>query len=170
MKEKVQLTAEQLYKKNQFKSRIFKTLGPVVFYSLFSLFVLFISLTISNSWGNITEIINLLDKDTHTGEQIAENYKYLVEKWGEWSIVFQEGSAFNIRFIDIKSAFFSGLMITYMILAVVSLCLCIILGKVLFPKLAQYFSENNQDMVNMATLQTNAEIQRKKNKKEEEWF
>lgn len=134
-----------------------------------TLFFIFIVLTIKNSLGNITEIITLLDKQVFTGEEIANNYTYLVEKWGEWVIIGQEGNSFSVRFIDIRKAFFSGLMITYIILAVICFSIAIIIGKVILNKLAQLYSENNQDMVNMATLQTNAVLQKKKNKKEE-WF
>lgn len=133
------------------------------------LFIFFIILTIGNSWGNISEIIGLLDKNKLTGEQISQNYDYLVNKWGEWVIVGQNSSAFSVRFIDIREAFFSGLMITFIILAIICLLFAIVLGKIVFPKLAQLYSDNNQDMVNIATLQTNAEIQKQKNKKEE-WF
>ena len=52
-------------------------------------------------------------------------------------------------------------MITYITLAIICLVIAIVLGKVVFPKLAQLYSDNNQDMVNMATLQTNAEIQKR---------
>ena len=57
----------------------------------------------------------------------------------------------------------------YLILILIA----VIAGKIILPKMAQYYTDNNQDMVNMATLQTNAEINRQKNKKkdkEEEWF
>ena len=129
---------------------------------------MFVILTIQNSWGNITEIINLLDKDTLTGEQLEQNYIYLVEKWGEWEIAGNAGGAFSIHFINIKNAFFSGLMMVYLTLAITSLIVAVVVGKILFAKLAQYYSNNNQDMVNLATLQTNSVIH--KNKKEEEWF
>lgn len=125
---------------------------------------------VRNSVGNITEIINLLDKDVLTGEQVEQNYQMLVEKWGKWTIVGKENGIMNVEFIDIRKAFFSGLMITYLVLSIVFLALAIILGKVLFPKLAQYYSDNNQDMVNIATLQTNSEILNQKKEKNKQWF
>lgn len=171
MKEKTQLTPEQVYKRNQLKSKVFKRLSPIIYWSFMGLFIFFIILTVSNSWGNISEIINMLDKNKLSGEQVAQNYDYLVNKWGEWVIVGQNSSTFSIRFIDIRQAFFSGLMITFITLAIVCLVAAIVLGKFVFPKLAQLYSDNNQDMVNMATLQTNAEIQkRKQNTNKEEWF
>lgn len=169
MEEKIQLTPEQMYKRNQKRAKWFKLLAPISFWVFISLFGLFLILTIKNSWGNIVEIIDLLDKDTLTGEQVSQNYQYLVEKWGEWVIVGGEGSAFSVRFVDIRAAFFSGLMITYITLAIICLIIAIVAGKFVFPKLAQYYNDNNQDMVNMATLQTNAEINKRK-KKEEDWF
>jgi len=124
---------------------------------------------IRNSVGNITEIMSLLDDKKLTGEQIQQNYNILVERYGEWTIVGESGGIFSIHFVDIRQAFFSGLMITFLILSIICLAISIVLGKIVFPKLAQYFKDNNQDMVNIATLQTNAEINKKKNKKEE-WF
>lgn len=159
-----------MYKKNLQKSKIFKRLAPVVFWTFLVLFVLFIILTIRNSWGNITEIIHLLDKDTFTGEEISQNYQYLIDKWGEWVIIGKNAGVFSVQFVDIRRALFSGLMITYMTLAIICICFAIIVGKILFPKLSQLYSDNNQNMVNMATLQTNSEIQKRKKDKEEEWF
>ena len=160
-----------MYKKNLQKSKIFKRLAPVVYWVFMALFVLFVILTISNSWGNITEIIHLLDKDAFTGEEISQNYQYLIEKWGEWVIIGKNAGMFSVQFVDIRKAFFSGLMITYISLAIISICVAIIIGKILLPKLAQLYSDNNQNMVNMATLQTNSEIQKRNKKdKQEEWF
>lgn len=162
-----------MYKRNQLRAKVFKRLAPVIFWVFMSLFMLFTILAISNSWGNITEIIHLLDKDVHTGEELSANYQYLIEKYGEWIIIGKNAGNFSIQFVDIRKAFFSGLMITYISLAVACFAVAIIAGKFILPKLAQYYSDNNQDMVNMATLQTNAEIQKQKNRKkdkEEEWF
>ena len=113
----------------------------------------------------------MLDKDTLTGQQVQENYKYLVDKWGEWTIIGENGGVFSVQFVDIKNAFFSGLMITFLTLGIVCLVFSILIGKVLFPKLAQYYTDNNQDMVNIATLQTHAEVTKnKKNENKEDWF
>ncbi len=127
---------------------------------------------VKHSVGNITEIITMLDKDTHTGEQLEENYAYLVEKYGEWKIIGRSSSVFSISFINIKAALFSGYMKTFLVLSVVCFLAAIILGKVLFPKLAQYFTNSNQDMANIATLRTNEAVMKLKNKenKDKEWF
>ena len=127
---------------------------------------------IGNSVGNITDIISLLDKDKHTGEQLEDNYQYLVEKWGEWTIVGKNAGMFSIQFIDIRQAFFSGLMITFLTLGIVCLIISVVVGKIVLPKLAQYFTDNNQSMVDIATLQTHAEVTKNNKKKEvkEDWF
>jgi hypothetical protein len=141
-----------------------------MYWVFLALTVVFFILMIRHSLGNVMEIINLLDKETLTGEQLAENYAYLVEKYGEWTVIGKNGGLFQVEFIDIRAALFSGLMITFLILSIVCFIVAVVTGKILFPKLAQLYKDNNQDMVNMATLQTNAEIQKRKTKKDEEWF
>lgn len=126
---------------------------------------------VQNSVGNITEIITLLDKDSLTGDQIQQNYQYLIDKWGEWTIVGENGGVFSIQFVNIKNAFFSGLMATYLTLGLVCLVISIIGGKIVMPKLAQYYTDNNQSMVDIATLQTHAEVTKKEKKEtKEDWF
>lgn len=165
------LTPEQIYKKNQFKAKIFKRLAPILFWSFLGLSILFFILMIKNSVGNITEIITLLDKDSLTGEQIQQNYQYLIEKWGEWTVVGKNAGVFSIQFVNIQNAFFSGLMATFLTLSMICLVISIVGGKIVLPKLAEYYTGNNQSMVDIATLQTHAEIT-KNNKKEskEDWF
>lgn len=129
---------------------------------------------ISNSVGNITEILHLLDKDIYTGEEIAEHYKYLVEKWGEWEIVGAGSAGLVIRYVDIRNALFSGLMITYTILTVIALLCAIGIGKILFPQLSKLYTNNNDEMVDVATLKSAQQIAemsgKKKNKSGEDWF
>ena len=133
--------------------------------------IFFIVLTIKNSIGNITEILQLLDKDIYNRQEIAENYAYLVEKWGEWTIVGYDGSLFEMSFINIGAALFSGLMKTYLTLSIASLLIAIIVGKILFPKLSEYYKDHNQDLVNLATLETQAEVKSiKKQKEKGDWF
>ena len=120
---------------------------------------------IQNSVGNITEIISMLDKDSLTGDQIQENYKYLTDKWGEWTIVGENGGVFSIQFVNLQNAFFSGLMATFLTLGIVCLVVSIVCGKILFPKLADYYKDNNQSMVDIATLQTHAEVTKNNKKK-----
>ena len=171
-KEKKPMTAEMLYKKNKKKAKIFKTLSPVMCYLFLAVAILFFIMMIKNSIGNVTEILHLLDKDIYTGEQIEENYAYLVQKWGEWEIVGAGTSGLVIRYVDVRNALFSGLMITYTDFTIVSLALSVILGKVLFPQLSKLYSDNNSEMVDVATLKSAAKIDEMTNNKnsEKEWF
>lgn len=118
------------------------------------------------------EILRLLDKDIYTGEQIEENYAYLVQKWGEWEIVGAGTSGLVIRYVDVRNALFSGLMITYTVLTIICVALSIVLGKVLFPQLSKLFSDNNSEMVDIATLKSAAKIDEMSNNKNstKEWF
>lgn len=109
-----------------------------------------------------------MDKDVYTDEEIAEHYKYLVEKWGEWEIVGADSAGLVIRYVDIRNALFSGLMITYTILTAVSLLLAIVFGKIVFPQLAKLYSNNNDEMVDVATLKSAQKIEEMTSKKE--WF
>lgn len=172
MKKTTQMTAEMLYKKNKKKAKIFKILSPVMCYLFLALAILFFIMMIRNSIGNVTEILHLLDKDIYTGEQIEENYAYLVEKWGEWEIVGAGTSGLVIRYVDVRNALFSGLMITYTILTIICVVLSIIFGKVLFPQLSKLFSDNNSEMVDIATLKSAAKIDEMSNNKNstKEWF
>ena len=77
---------------------------------------------------------------------------------------------FSIQFIDIRQAFFSGLMITFLTLGIVCLIVAVVAGKIVLPKLAQYYTDNNQSMVDIATLQTHAEVTKNNKKDKEGWF
>ena len=150
---------------------MFKRLAPIIFWTFLGLSILFFILMVQNSVGNITEIITLLDKDSLTGDQVQQNYQYLVDKWGEWTIVGENGGVFSIQLVNIQNSFFSGLMATFLTLGIVCLVISIIGGKIIFPKLAQYYTDNNQSMVDIATLQTHAEVTKKnKNESKEDWF
>ncbi len=159
-------TKEQ-YKKNQAKTKFFKALSPIVFWLFIILSVVFFCLAIKYSVGNITEIINLLDKDIYSTQELEQNYSFLVDKWGEWAVIGQEDGALTVYFINIKNAFFSGLMKTFLILSLCSLFVSIFLGRVLFPRLALLHSESNQNLVDLATLETNEKLKRKD---KEDWF
>lgn len=118
--------------------------------------------------GNVTEITHLLDAEVYNGQEIAEHYQMLIDKWGEWEIVGADGAGLVIRYVDIRNALFSGTMIIYAFLAGISFVLAIILGKLVFPSLSKYYETNNTEMVDMATLKTAAKIEKHENKKE--WF
>lgn len=134
--------------------------------------IVFFCLTVRNSVGNVAEITQLLDKDNYTQTQIEENYKMLIEKWGEWEIIGENNSGLVVRYVDIRAALFSGLMITYAILTCVFFAIAIILGKILFPKIAKMYLANNDEMVNLATLKSAQQIEDLTNahKTNKEWF
>lgn len=121
-----------------------------------------------NSVGNVTDILELLDKDAYTAEQLTENYAMLIEKWGEWEIVNAGGAGLVVRYVDIGNALFSGLMITYCILTVLSLVCAILFGKIILPLLSKHFADCNTEMVDLATLKSAAQIDQISKKKE--WF
>lgn len=157
MAEKKQLTAEEIYKRNQKKSKILRILAPVCFWGFLALSVICLIFAVKNSFGNIAEIMELLDNNRYTGEQLEANYNYLTGKYGEW-IIGNGGNGFTITFINIGKALFSGLMITNCILSVLFLASAYILGKWVLPKLSQQILTDNQDMVNLTILkQTNKE-------------
>lgn len=102
---------------------------------------------------------------------MAENYNFLVDKWGEWEII-GGGAGLNIRYVDVGHAFFSGLMITYTTLTIICLCLSILFGKLVFPLMSKMYKNANDEMVDMATLTSASKIDEmsKKPKKEGGWF
>jgi hypothetical protein len=128
---------------------------------------LFLCLAARNSVGNIIEILSLLDKDTHSGIEVTQNYAYLVNKWGEWQIV-DGGAGISIKYIDIGNAMFSGLMITFSTLTLITLVAAIVLGKIMFPLLAKHYKNCNEEMVDMATLTSASQINEISKRKE--WF
>lgn len=111
---------------------------------------------IRNSLGNLTEIIQSLDSDTKSGEQIAENYSKLADKWGEW-VVFN-GAGAMVKFVDIRAAFFSGLARSFMVLSFVFVVLAVAIGGILLPQLAKMYKAQNEYMVDLATLKTQQDV------------
>lgn len=149
--EKKQLTAEEIYKRNQKKSKVLRILSPIVFWGSLAIAVLCLIFAVKNSFGNIAEICDLLDNSKWTGQQLETNYAYLVQKYGEW-IIGNGGNGFTITFVNIGNALFSGLMITNCILCVVFIICAFVLGKWLLPKVSEQILIDNQDMVNMTIL------------------
>lgn len=147
---KKERTPEELYKYNQKKAKIFKILSPLVFWGFLIVSMTCLVFALRNSFGNVSEIMTLLDGDKYTEEQIAVNYTYLIEKYGEWVIGNIKG--FKLTFIDIGNALFSGLMIVNCIMAVVFFFSAFILGKWILPMLANQMQTENQDMVNLTVL------------------
>lgn len=149
--EKKQLTPEEIYKRNQKKSKVLRILAPICFWGFLALAIICLILAIKNSFGNVAEIINMLDTKKYTGEELQANYQFLVEKYGEW-VIGNGGAGFQITFVNIGHALFSGLMITNCILSVVFLVSAYVLGKWLLPKISAQILLDNQDMVNMTIL------------------
>ncbi len=149
--EKKQLTAEEIYKRNQKKSKVLRILAPICFWGFLALSILCLVFAIRHSFGNVAEICNLLDSKKFAGEELQANYNYLVEKYGEW-VIGNGGTGFQITFVNVGHALFSGLMITNCIFFVVFLVSAYVLGKWLLPKLSAQIILDNQDMVNLTIL------------------
>ena len=157
MAEKKKLTAEEIYKKNQKKSKILRILSPVCFWGFLAISVICLFFAIRHSFGNVSEIISMLDNKKYTGEQLSANYDKIVEKYGEW-IIGNGGDGFTITFVNIGNALFSGLMITNCILSIIFLVSAFLLGKWILPKISSQILLDNQDMVNLTVLrQSNKE-------------
>lgn len=151
MAEKIQLSAEEIYKKNQKKSKILRILAPVCFWGFLLLSIVCLIFAVKNSFGNIAEIMDLLDNSKWTGEQLEANYTYLIGKYGEW-VIGNGGNGFTISFINIGKALFSGLMIANCFLSVLCFASAYVLGKWVLPRLAEQILIDNQDMVNLTIL------------------
>lgn len=154
MKEKKQLSPEETYKKNQRISKTLRILSPVVFWVFLALSVLCLILAIQNSFGNVAEIMRLLENKNFTGAELEENYAYLVEKYGEW-VIGNGGNGFTITFVNIGHALFSGLMITSLTFSIICFSSAFILGKWILPKISAQILIENQDMVNLTILKKN---------------
>lgn len=152
--EKKQLTAEQIYRKNQKKSKVLRILAPIVFWGCLALAFICLIFAIRNSFGNVAEICDLLDNSRFTGDELQANYTYLTEKYGEW-VIGNGGNGFTITFVNVGKALFSGLMITNVILSGVLFISAYVLGKWLLPKISAQILIDNQDMVNLQVLRSN---------------
>jgi hypothetical protein len=148
---KKSLTPEQVYKRNQKWAKALEIIAPFVFWGFLTLAVICLIFAVKNSFGNIAEIMRLLDSEKYTGEQLAENYNLLVGKWGEW-IIGNGGTGFQIKFINIGNAVFSGLMIFNLTMSIVLFIGAFVVGKWLLPMLSKSITQSNQDMVNLTVL------------------
>lgn len=150
---KKNLTPEQLYKRNQKRAKTLKKLAPICFWGFLALSFVCLILAVKNSFGNIAEIMRLLDSKKYTGETLKQNYDYLVGKYGELTIG-NGGAGFQITFINIGHALFSGLMMMNSVLCVVFFISAYVIGKWLLPKISAQILIDNQDMVNMTVLKS----------------
>ena len=113
--------------------------------------------------------MSLLDKENYTAAEVRDNYQALVEKWGEWELVGENSAGIAIRYVDIRSALFSGLMITFSTLSVIFFVCAIVFGKIMFPMLAKHYENTNTELVDMATLKSAEQIN-EISKSRKEWF
>lgn len=136
--------------------------------------IVFFCLAIRYSVGNVVEINKLLSVDSEIERQ--SNYDMLVEKWGKWYIVGDGRGVMDISFINIPKALFSGLMITFTTLTIIFLLLAVMIGKIILPMMAKTYTESNNELVDIATLNTLEQVneisgKKEKNKKpKKEWF
>lgn len=149
---KKELSVEEIYKRNQKRAKVCKTLAPIVFWGFLALAIICLIFALKNSFGNIAEIMDLLDTKKYTGEELKANYDLLIDKYGEW-IIGTGGSGFTITFIHIGHALFSGLAVTNAICSVIFLVSAYVIGKWFLPRLSTQILTNNQDMVNLTILQ-----------------
>lgn len=147
-------TPEQVYKHNQKKAKWLKRLSPIVFWAMIGLAIICLIVALKNSFGNLAEISRMLDDENLTGEQLTANYQILLDKYGEW-IIGDGSKGFQMNFVNIKNAIFSGMMIGMVVCAVVFIIGAFVVGKWLMPKLAEQVAQNNQDMVNLTILKAN---------------
>lgn len=174
MKKQKEVTAEQIYRANKKRVKILKVINPFVFWSLLIVTLVFLYLALKNSIGNVLEINRLLSVDSESQRQL--NYDMLISKWGKWYIVGDGKGLMDISFVNIPKAMFSGLMITYTTLTIVFFMLLIGLNKIIIPALIKMYTNNNDELVDLATLNTLEQVneiagKKEKNKKtKKEWF
>lgn len=125
---------------------------------------------LKNSIGNITEILALLDKNIYSEAELQNNYQMLVERWGEWEIIGANSAGLVIRYVDIGNALFSSLMITFGTFSIISFCIAVVFGKIVFPLLAKHFTKTNEEMVDLATLKSAVQVDEMSKKCRKEWF
>ena len=151
--DKKELTPEEIYKRNQKRSKVLRILSPIVFWGCLALAIICIIFAIKNSFGNVAEICSLLDSKKFTGEQLEQNYTYLCGKYGEW-VIGTGGNGFVITFVNVGKALFSGLMIFNVFLSIFFLVCAFLLGKWILPKISAQLLIDNQDMVNLEILKS----------------
>lgn len=149
--EKNEQTPEEIYKANQEKSKLLRRISPFVYWGCLALSVVFLIIAIKHSFGNVAEIMNLLDGKKFDGTQLRANYEYLTNKYGEW-VIGNGGNGFQITFVHIGHALFSGVMFASLFLSVLFFISARVLGKWLLPKIAEQILQDNQDMVNLTIL------------------
>lgn len=74
----------------------------------------------------------------------------------------------QIKYVDISKAFFNGASKTFLTLTIVSFVASVIFGKIVFPQLSKTYLSANEQMADLAAIQTSEIVKEKKNKGE--WF
>lgn len=148
---KKQKTNEQIYNGNVKKVKVLRFLTPFIFWGLLALGLICLVLAIRNCFGNLGEMIALLDNDKYTGVELEQNYNYLIQKYGEW-VIGNGGAGFTIKFIDVKQVAFSGFVLFTFLMSIFLTISAFILGKWILPKIANLIEQENQNMVNRMVL------------------
>lgn len=156
MKNKKKLTKEQIYKRNQKKEKIIRILAPIVFWGCLVGAIICLIYAIKNSFGNVSEMIGLLDSKKYTGEQLQANYIMLIKKYGEW-VIGTGSTGFTIKFINVGKVIFNGFMLLNFFGCIILGVCSVLLGKFILPKWAERIRQNNQDMVNLVILKNDKE-------------
>ena len=133
---------EKLDSSHKIAKRLEK-IAPIVFWCCLILGALLLYLAIRNSIGNIVEIVTKLDNKAYTGEELQANYEYLIKKYGEWRIG-NGGAGFEIEFVNISKALFSGFAIVSGAFSIVFFACSYLLGKWLLPKLAEQIKDDSE--------------------------
>lgn len=158
--DKKQLTPEEIYKKNQKRSKIIGRSAPFVFWGFWAIAIISFIFALQNSIGNVAEICDLLDGKKYNDLELENHYLYLVQRYGEWRI--GSGSAgFKITFVNIGRALFNGVAMANLITAVCFVIFAYVLGKWLMPMVSKQIIQDNQDMVNLTILRNTEEKKRK---------
>ena len=173
MAKKQELNSEMLYRQNKKRAKIFMILSPIALYLFLALTLMCFILAVKNSVGNVIEILDALDKKKYGTEEITAHYQALIARWGEWEIIGENSAGLVIRYVNIGNALFSGLMRIYTTLTLVSFSIAIVFGKIVFPALHKMYQNNNDEMVDLATLKSAGQIDELTHKAkltEKEWF
>ena len=149
--EKKELTPDKIFEKEAKKGEILGKLALPCFIVFLLLSAVCLYFAIRNSIGNVAEIIRLLDNKAYTGEELRANYQYLIEKYGKWTIG-NGGAGFDVTFINIGKALFSGLAIINFVFSIVFFASAFVFGKFLFPKISQHIEQKNDKMFKVTVL------------------
>ena len=147
---------QKKYEKKHKVAKILKKIAPIIFIVSLVIGSLFLISTIKHSLGNFGEMVDMLDKKAHTGEELQENYAYLIEKYGEW-VIGNGSNGFQISFINIKNVLFGKFAIISFMSSIFFFVFAFVI-KWLLPTIAKEIDDENDSMVNLANLETNQKI------------